>query len=107
MAQVKLVYLIDVGSRDPNELVTKVSNVEYNGGTVEALGFDFVGTVTTVVALPEGARIRQEITLETNAQGDSMWPTPEDIKSATRNVFNQSYELGVPALVTAEEPVVI
>lgn len=104
MAQVKLVYVIDVGSQDPNNLIAKVSNVEYNDGTVEALGFDFVGTVTNVV--PPN-KIRQEITIQTNAQGDSMWPTADEIKNATRNLFNQSYELGVPALVTAEEPVVI
>jgi len=107
MAQVKLVYIIDVGSQDPSNFLAKVSNVRYNDGTVEALGFDFVGDVTTVVTLPEGDRIRHEITLETNAQGDTMWPTAEEIKNATRNIFNQSYELGVPALVAAEEPVVL
>lgn len=103
MAQVRLVYLIDVGSQDPNNYIAKVSNVEFNNGTVEALGFSFVGAVTTV----DAGRVRQEITLETDAQGDTMYPNPEDIIAVTRSIFKMSYELGVPALVTAEEPVVL
>lgn len=97
-----LTYEIDVGVQVPSTMVSRVAAIDVDEGTLGALGLT-VASDSTVV---DGARVKRTIVLETDAQGDSFWTSAEALKYATRNIFKQVFELRVPSLVTAAEPVV-
>lgn len=99
---VKLVYRMDVGVQNLDPLVTRAENIDFNQGTLDYIGLDVVSSLTQ----PEGGKIVRTIVLKTNAQGDTIWKTPDELKYGTRKIFKQIFEQRMPALVTAEEPVV-
>jgi len=101
---VTLVYRLDVGSQNPNstKLITRAENIDFNQGTLDYIGLDFVDSLTQT----DAGKIKRTINLKTNDLGDSIWQNAEQLKYGTRNIFKQIFELRMPALVTAEEPVV-
>jgi len=46
------------------------------------------------------------VVLQTNAQGDELFPNADAIMDATRQLWRARLNLLVPAVVTAAEPVV-
>lgn len=102
MKNIELVYLIDVGVQNPLAFGARVQAVKFDQGALEKLGMDFVGFSFGV----DAGKIEWTIRLKTNALGDSLWQDDDALKYATRNLFQDSYALQLPALVTAKEPVV-
>lgn len=102
MKIVTLVYLIDVGVQNPLAFGSRVQAVKFDQGALAMLGMDFIGFNFGVAA----GKIEWTIRLKTNALGDTLWQDDAALKYATRNLFQDSYALQLPALVTAEEPVV-
>jgi hypothetical protein len=102
MALVTLVYRLDVGLQRTNAVLAKAADVLFNQGLFNLLGMDLVGDDT----IWDSGNIKRTITLQTLPVGDSLWPTATDLKNVTRNIFKQAFEFQLPAIVTADEPVV-
>lgn len=104
MAQITLVYLLNVGiqnSASPT-LLARAADIDFNQGTLDMLGMDIVGNETVA----EPPSIKRTIVLQTNSLGDSLWRSIDALKYATRNLFQDVFALRMPAFVTAEEPIV-
>lgn len=103
MATVTLSYTILVGLQSAANLLAKVQAIVLDTGETELLGMDVVSDDSVV----EGCDIVRTVVLETNAQGDELFPTPDAIADATRQLWRSRLNLLLPGIVTAAEPVVI
>jgi hypothetical protein len=101
MATVTLVYRIRVGNQDPAALLARAEAVEVDP-IFEPLSMAKVSDVTAVVA----PGLTRTIELETDAESDAMFPTDENKIAATRGLCTGVLSMQLPALVTADEPVV-
>jgi hypothetical protein len=109
MATVTLVYAIRLGLARASSLLARVSDIVLNTGELELLGMDVVSDTTAVVTDPdcaEPAFLQRTIVLETNAQGDALFPSADAIQDATRQLWRSRLNILVPGIVTAAEPVV-
>lgn len=110
MATVTLTYAIRLGLARASSLLARVSDIVLDTGETELLGMDVVSDTTVVVGTaPECAEspfIERTVVLQTNAQGDALFPTADAIMDATRNLWRARLNLLVPGVVTAAEPVV-
>ena len=102
-----LVYNLNVGIQDTNSvrLRARAAAIDLNyQDTFTYLGVDLVGDQTDVV----DGLIKRTLTFQTNAFAELylLYQTPEQLANATRNLFQDIFALQMPALVTAEEPVV-
>lgn len=102
MATVTLSYTILVGLQNAANLLAKVSAIVLNTGELSLLGMDVVSDGSVV----DGCDIVRTVVLETNAQGDALFPTPDAIADATRLLWRSRLNLLLPGIVTAAEPVV-
>ncbi len=106
--QVTLVYNLNVGLQSTNvgsKAFQKAADINWdpNGDTASYLGMDLDGLSQTPG--PNNTIVIQMVYTLTQ-QGKLNWPTADMLKTATRNLFGRIFEHLMPALVTAEEPVV-
>jgi len=109
MATVTLAYAIRVGLARASALLARVQAIVLNTGELDLLGMDVVSDVTVVVVDPQCAEapfLERTVVLQTNAQGDELFPNTDAIMDATRQLWRARLNLLVPAVVTAAEPVV-
>lgn len=102
MATVTLSYTISVGLQSAANLLARVTAIVLNTGELLLLGMDLVSDNTIVV----DCDLVRTIVLATNAQGDALFPTPDAIADATRQLWRSRLNLLLPGIVTAAEPVV-
>lgn len=103
MALVTLVYNLNADVQIlSNKLLVRAADINFDQGVLTILGMKVVQDDTVL----ENGAIKKTIVLETLPAGDSTYKTPEQLKDATRNIFRDVFALRMPALVTAEEPVV-
>ena len=102
--QVVLQYDVSSGFQDNTAVRDKVAGLTglNVSETIDVLGFDRIGDMT--VAL--GLSVRRTITLQTNALGNRLWTTTEQVKAITTRLFAGGLALLTPSQVTAAEPVV-
>lgn len=101
MATITLVYRIDVGNQSPAALFATVRDVDVDPN-LEMLSMTKTSDLTIVA--PPG--LVRTIELTTNPTSDAMFPTDENKIAATRGMCTNVLAAQVPAIVTADEPVV-
>ena len=109
MATVTLAYAIRLGLAQASSLLARVQAIVLNTGELDLLGMVIVSDVTVIVVDPQCGEppfLERTVVLQTNAQGDSLFPTADAIMDATRQLWRARLNLLVPAVVTAAEPVV-
>lgn len=110
MSTVTLTYVIRVGLARASALLARVQAIVLNTGELDLLGMTVVSDTTVVVSTaPECAEppfLERTVVLETTAQGDELFPTPDALMDATRQLWRARLNLLVPGIVTAAEPVV-
>ena len=104
MAFVTLNYLIRTGVQNPAAVLAKVTGIGlgFLSGELEMLDMSVNSHTEGIV--PGG--VNKEIVLNVLPAGASRWPTPEELRAATRNLYTLVYGALVPSLVSASEPVV-
>lgn len=107
-SQVKLVYNLNVGLQSAapgSKVFNRVAQIDWdpNADVASMIGMTLSGLAQTAPG-PSTIRIEMDYALE--AQALVSFPTDDLIRKATRNLFGGIFESQVPALVTAEEPVV-
>jgi hypothetical protein len=100
--EVTLSYHVSVGLQLAANLLAKVQAIVLNTGELDLLGMSIVSDVTAV----EDCDIVRTVVLETNAQGDELFPSVDALQDATRQLWRSRLNLLVPGIVTADEPVV-
>lgn len=107
MARITLKYDLNVGSQSAfaTKLLDRAKSIDVDQGSLDYIGMSIVDD-QTAPDLHAKNKIIRVITLATNALGDSIWQNADQLKYATRNIFKEIFEQRMPALVTAEEPVV-
>lgn len=70
--------------------------------TADALGFDVTSQVTAVV----GSTVEKQVTLTTNALGDRLWYTADQVKAIVTKLFRGALNMQIPSLVISATPVV-
>lgn len=106
MATVTLRYLVRVGLQRAEALLSRVSAVVLNTGELDLLGMTITSDTTVLVADTNCEVLARTVVLETTAQGDALFPTPDMLQDATRSLWRARLNLLIPGIVTAEEPVV-
>jgi hypothetical protein len=110
MATVTLTYAIRLGLARASALLARVQAIVLDSGELSLIGASVVSDVTVVVtdapACSEPAFLQRTVVLETNAQGDALFPNADALADATRNLWRARLNLLVPGVVTAAEPVV-
>lgn len=109
MATVTLTYAIQIGLARASALLARVSAIVLDTGETDLLGMEIITDTTVVVVDPEcdaPPTLQRTVVLETNAQGDALFPTADSLADATRNLWRARLDVLVPGLVTAAEPVV-
>lgn len=103
MATVELKYDINPGIRPRNAAeIIRIAGIPIFRGELDQLGMVVAGDVTTL----EGTQIRRTVTLQTEALGDSLFPTEAALKSATLGLYKATLNLLYPGSVVEHEPVV-
>jgi hypothetical protein len=102
MAVVTLSYRIGVGLQSAAALAARVGAIVLNTGELALLGMSIMSDVTVV----DGCDLVRTVVLETNAQGNELFPTPTSLRDATRQLWRSRLNLLVPGVVTVDEPVV-
>lgn len=105
MATITLAYDCEVGIQDPALMVAKIDSAAvdlYGQGELDFFPFTVFSDVTAVV----GPLVRRTIVFTVTAEGEVQYPTDEEKKLATRNLFTQQLALGAIVHVVAAEPVV-
>ncbi len=104
MAKIQLSYAVRAGLQSLDAFAAQVAAVELYDGELEQLGMIVLSDDTT----PTGGRfVTRTIVLETNALGNTLWLSEEQLRAATRNLYTGELELRVPAIVRPSEPVVL
>jgi hypothetical protein len=109
MVMVTLRYSVSLGLQAAANLLAKVQSVVLNTGELDLLGMTVSSDVSAVVTDPDCDPlpfIQRTVVLETNAQGDELFPTADALMDATRQLWRSRLNLLVPGIVTADEPVV-
>jgi hypothetical protein len=110
MATVTLDYFIRFGLAKASSLLSRVEAIVLNTGELDLLGMSIVSDTTVVVSTApecaEPAFLQRTVVLETNAQGDALFPDADALQDATRQLWRSRLNLLVPGVVTADEPVV-
>jgi len=101
-ATVTLVYRAKPGLVPLAAFVTLFGAVPFDQGELDILGMS-ISTDVTVAGTNEAVRT---IALTVLPFGESLYPTPDDKKSATRGIYCQTLSARTPALIAADEPVV-
>lgn len=101
MAQITLVYRISVGNQKAADYLTRVESIPLSS-ELEILFMNKVSDVTVVA--PPG--LVRTVVLETTAEAENQYPTTALKKDVTRDLWTNVLQQGVPASVTADEPVV-
>lgn len=102
MFTVTLDYIAPPGLQPLAVFLARVTAVDVFDGELELLGFDLVSSTTTIL----GSVVRRRIVLQTNAQGDAMYPTAADVIDVTRGLYTQALGVRTPALFAAAVPTV-
>ncbi len=102
MATVTLSYRVSVGLQSAANLLAKVDAIVLNTGELDLLGMTIVSDESIVT----DCFIERTVVLETNAQGDALFPTADALQDATRQLWRSRLNLLVPGIVAADEPVV-
>jgi hypothetical protein len=109
MATVTLSYQIRVGLQSAANLLAKISDIVLNTGELDLLGMVVASDTSVIVTDPdcEGLPfITRTVVLETNEQGDALFPNSDALVDATRNLWRSRLNLLIPGIVTSSEPVV-
>jgi hypothetical protein len=102
MATVTLSYHVSLGLQLAANLLAKVQAIVLNTGELDLLGM----TVASDTSAVEDCDIVRTVVLETNAQGDELFPSDDALQDATRQLWRSRLNLLIPGIVTADEPVV-
>lgn len=101
--QITLVYDCEIGIQNPAAMAAKVGAINlYNNGTLDFLPL----TVASDVTIAAGNIVTRTIIFDVTAQGLIDFPTDEEKKAMTRQLFTQQLALSGLVSVTAAEPVV-
>jgi len=101
--QAVLVYDMLTGYQNNAALMNKDLTPLSVSSTLEALGFDRVGDMTVSTS---GLTLRRTITVRTNAVGDRLWNSADQVKAITMRLFRGGLAMLLPSVVTASDPVV-
>jgi len=103
--QVVLQYDLLSGYQNNAAITNKVAGITQLNvtPTADALGFDRVGDMTVSTG---PLTVRRTITLQTNAIGDRLWLTADQVKAITTRLFRAGLAVLTPSLVSAADPVV-
>lgn len=103
MAVVTLKYTIEqTGVQTLAKIKTKMENAPIFQGELAMLGMT-VATDSTAIA---ASKVTRSIVLQTTTLGDSLFPTAQKLKDATRGLYKLALSGYVPASVKADEPLV-
>jgi|SRR5262245_9790605 len=100
MARITLRYSASTGVQSPALFASRFGAVDLLDGELEQLGMIVLTDETTF----KDRLATRTIVLETTAQGDCLWQTDEELRAATRKLYEGELALRVPAHVRSAEP---
>lgn len=100
---IQLDYHISIGVQNPSAMETRVAGVPIFQGELDLLQMSVVSDTTTTES-GSPVTIKRSVVV---TGGDALFPTNTDKIAALRGFYTGSLALGVPAMVTADEPIVV
>lgn len=113
MTTITLDYVCDVGAQDPVAAAVTIAAIPLDAtpgptqttqGELALLGMTVNSDTTAAVAGTN--TVRRTVVLAVGVQGNELFPTDDEKKAATRNLWTDRLGKMIPAVVTASEPVV-